>query len=133
MNNAMVNKYSEIINFDNLVNNTLMNNTREIKKISRVDKLSQRWLWTPIRIVLRKAVRQIYFSVRPVVRPLAHRLRGFFSAEIRSDLMRMTREVQAEQRLNSSAVRNAMQSELRDLREAIGRIEAVLANHRNDD
>ena len=133
MNNAMVNKYSEIINFDNLVNNTLMNNTREIKKISRVDKLSQRWLWTPIRIVLRKAVRQIYFSVRPVVRPLAHRLRGFFSAEIQSDLMRMTREVQAEQRLNSSAVRNAMQSELRDLREAIGRIEAVLANHRNDD
>jgi len=47
--------------------------------------------------------------------------------------VRMTRELQAEQRLNSSAVRNAMQSELRDLREAIGRIETVLAKHRKDE
>ena len=128
----MVQKYSEKINFDNLANNILVNNTSTLQQPSRVDQLSQRWLWAPVRIVIRKAVRQIYFSVRPAVRPLAHRLRGFLTAEIRADLVRMTRELQAEQRLNSSAVRDAMQSDLRDLREAIGRIETVLANHRND-
>jgi predicted ribosome quality control (RQC) complex YloA/Tae2 family protein len=129
----MVQKYIDTINFENIATNTLMYKSNLPHKTWRLEQLNQRWLWGPIKIVMRSAMQQVYFSVRPAMRPLAHRLRRFLLAEIQTDLARMTREFQAETRVHSRDVRNTMQNELRDLREAIERIERMLEKYRIDE
>lgn len=128
----MIQTYRDEINFETIAKNTLSNNNTP-HKTWRLEQLSQRWLRGPVKSAIRSAMRQVYFSVRPAVRPLAYRLRRFLLAEIQTDLARMTREFQAETRVHSRDVRNTMQNELRDLREAIERIERMLEKYRIDE
>ncbi len=127
----MVKKYTDNINFHILATNTVLAVTSTgSRRPSKRNELGERWLWSSLATVVRKVARRAYFIARPVIRPIAYRLRTFLVAEIRSDLMRISREIQAEQQHNGNFIRTAFQNELRDVRETIGRIEMVLDSRR---